>query len=122
MQATTTIPRTIITSRPVTTAPVRRVSAATYRRRRAVVGGVSAVLVAAGLVLAHDVLAGSGGAPASAAVSLPARATIVAEPGDTLWSIAERHHGDIPVDTYVATLIDINGGAAIRGGDVITLP
>src|SRR4051812_24684923 len=57
-------------------------TAATYRRRRAVVGTMLAALVAVGLVTAHDVLAGSGGVPASAAVSLPAqaRAHVVAEP------------------------------------------
>ncbi|MFP5486988.1 MAG: hypothetical protein ACLGHQ_01600, partial [Acidimicrobiia bacterium] len=38
--------------RPVTP---RRVPAATYRRRRAIVGTLLAVLVAASVVLAHDV-------------------------------------------------------------------
>ena len=71
-----------------------------------------------GLVAAHDVLAGSGGVPASAAVSLPAqaRAIVVAQPGDTLWSIASAHHGDISITRYVDTLVDLNGGATIQAG------
>ena len=64
-------PRPALTSRPLSSA---RPSAATYRRRRVVVGTALAVFVAVGVVTAHDVLAGSGGVPASAAVSLPAQA------------------------------------------------
>jgi LysM repeat protein len=100
------------------------VSEATYRRRRAVVGIVLAVLVAAGTVLAHDVLAGSGGVPASAAASQPARTrtTVTAQPGDTLWSIARQHRGSVPITRYVDTLVDLNGGAAIQAGQAVVLP
>jgi Tfp pilus assembly protein FimV len=99
-------------------------SEATYRRRRAVVGIVLAVLVAAGAVLTHDVLAGSGGVPASAAASQPARArtTVTARPGDSLWSIAERHHGEVALSRYVDALVDLNGGAAIQAGQAVLLP
>jgi LysM repeat protein len=102
----------------------RRPTAATYRRRRAVVGIVLAVLVATGMVAAHDVLAGSGGVPASAAESLPAhaRTTVVAQPGDTLWSIASAHHGDVSLTRYLDTLVDLNGGATIQVGQSIVLP
>jgi LysM repeat protein len=102
----------------------RRPSAATYRRRRAVVGGCLAALFAVGVVAGHDVLAGSGGDPASAAVSQPAHAvrTVVAQPGDTLWSIASAHRGEISITRYLDTLVDINGGATIQVGQVITLP
>src|SRR5262245_4463564 len=102
----------------------RRPSAATFRRRRAVVGTTLAVLVAVGAVTAHDVLAGSGGAPASAAVSQPAHARqrIVVQPGDTLWSIAATRHGDVSVTRYVDTLVDLNGGATIQVGQEIVLP
>lgn len=104
--------------------PAPRVSEATYRRRRAVVGITLAVLVAAGAVLTHDVLAGSGGVPASAAASQPARTrtTVTAQPGDTLWSIAERHRGDISITRYVDTLVDLNGGASIQAGQAVLLP
>lgn len=104
--------------------PSPRPSAATYRRRRVVVGTLLAVLVAVGVVAAHDVLAGSGGDPASAAVSLPAQARIhvVAQPGDTLWSIASAHHGDISITRYVDTMVDLNGGPTIQAGQEVVLP
>lgn len=102
----------------------RSVSEATYRRRRAIVGILAAVLVAAGMVVAHDVLAGSSGVPASAASSQPAhvRATVTARSGDTLWSIAERHHGAVSLTRYVDTLVDLNGGASIQAGQAVRLP
>ena len=83
-----------------------------------------AVLFAASAVLAHDVLAGSGGVPASAAESQPARTrtTVTARPGDTLWSIAERHHGEVALTRYVDTLVDLNGGAGIQAGQAVVLP
>lgn len=118
---TPSVAATSITRRPL---PSTRPSAATYRRRRAVVGTVLAALVAVGTVAAHDVLAGSGGVPASAAVSLPAqaRARVVAERGDTLWSIAATHHGDISITRYVDALVDLNGGASIQAGQEVVLP
>ena len=99
-----------------------RVSEATYRRRRAVVGTALAACVAVGAVTAYDVLAGSGSVPASAAVSQPARVTTVAGPGDSLWSIAERHHGDISIARYVDKLVQLNGGPTIQAGQLIMLP
>lgn len=113
--------------RRVMSAPVRaagaRPSEATFRRRRAIVGTTLAVFVAVGVVATHDVLAGSGGDPASAAVSQPAHVTsVVARPGDTLWSIADRFRGGISISRYVDTLVDINGGASIEVGQTILLP
>lgn len=110
--------------RPVP-APVARPrpSQATFRRRRTVVGIVLAVLVAVGAVAAHDVLAGSGGDPASAAASQPALVrTVVAQPGDTLWSIADAQHGDVAIMRYIDALVDLNGGASIEAGQTIVLP
>lgn len=110
--------------RSATSGAADRVSAATYRRRRAVVGIVLAVLVAAGAVLAHEVLVGSGGVPASAAESrpAPARSTVTARPGDTLWAIADRHRGEVPITRYVDALVDLNGGASIQAGQAVVLP
>lgn len=104
--------------------PVRRQPEAVYRRRRAVVGVCSAVIVALGAVITHDVLAGSGGVPASAAASQPAlvRSTITAQPGDTLWSIADRHRGEVPIGRYVDKLVSLNDGASIRAGQQVVLP
>ena len=111
---------------PARRTAVRRpvVSEVTYRRRRAVVGTVLAVLVAVSAVLAHDVLAGSGGGPASAAASQPAlvRQSVTAQPGDTLWSIARSRHGSVSITRYVDKLVDLNGGAAIQAGQAVLLP
>lgn len=108
-------------------APVRAVrgrpSEATFRRRRLIVGTTLAVLVAVGAVATHDVLAGSGGDPASAAASQPAHVTsIVARPGDSLWSIADRFRGDISISRYVDTMVVLNGGASIEAGQTVLLP
>lgn len=104
--------------------PAHPVSEATYRRRRKVVGTVLAVLFAVTAVLAHDVLAGSGGEPASAAASQPAlvRQTITAQPGDTLWSIGQTYHGSVAIARYVDKLVDLNGGASIQAGQAVVLP
>jgi len=117
---------TITLSQPARIAEIRRAqpSEATYRRRRAVVGTLLAVFVAVGAVLTHDVLAGSSGAPASAAESQPAltRIAITALPGDTLWSIGQQHHGAVPIARYVDKLVDINGGPSIQAGQAVLLP
>ena len=99
-----------------------RRSEATYRRRRAVVGTALAAFVAVGAVTAYDVLAGSGSAPASAVASQPARASVIAQPGDTLWAIAELHHGEIPIMRYVDQLVALNGGASLVAGQSVVLP
>lgn len=106
------------------TARPRAVSERTYRRRRAVVSGLLAAAVACGIVVTHDVLTGSGGVPASAAASRSAqvRATVTAQPGDTLWSIAQTHRGGVAVGRYVDKLVDLNGGASIRAGQQVVLP
>jgi LysM repeat protein len=102
----------------------RIVTEATYRRRRALVGTALAVVVACGAVITHDVLAGSGGVPASAAESQPAHArpTVTAQPGDTLWSIARAHRGEVPIDRFVDKLVDLNGGPSIQAGQQVVLP
>ena len=104
--------------------PVRRVSEATYRRRRAVVGGVLAMIVATGIVVTHEVLAGPGGVPASAAEGQPARVRtmVTARPGDSLWSIARAHHGEVPISRYVDKMVTLNGGPSIQAGQAVILP
>ena len=106
----------------------RRTPAATaapaYGRRRVVAAGLLVGLLAICGVAAHDVLAGSGGVPASAAGATPApvRRVVVAEAGDTLWSITERFHGEIGFDRYLEALINLNDGPSIQAGQTITLP
>ena len=97
-------------------------------RRRAVAGILLAVVVACGLVLAHDVLADPSGVPASAASGRPASlgsslgSAVTARPGDSLWTIAERHHGEVPIARYVDELVDLNGGPGIQAGQAVLLP
>ena len=107
-----------------TTSLPQRAGAGTYRRRRAaaaiMVTSVSSVL---GLGV-HGVLTGPGGVPASAAgaATAPGVASVRAEPGDSLWSIAERFHGDVGLARYVDALIDLNGGTQIAAGQLVRLP
>ena len=127
MTATTTLTSPNVAGRAVAaSSPMHRraVSDAVYRRRRTVVGGALAVIAALAVTVGHDVLAGSGGVPASAAVSQPAhvRRHVTALPGDTLWSIAAVHRGDVPIGRYVDTLVDLNGGASIMAGQRVVLP
>jgi Tfp pilus assembly protein FimV len=103
--------------------PVRR-PAATYRRRRALAGVLLAGAVAAAGLLAGSVLTGPGGDPATAAgagTAQPARA-VRARPGDSLWSIAARFRGDIPISRYVEALITANAGTRIEAGQIVRLP
>lgn len=103
---------------------IDRVSVATFRRRRSAVCVALAFIFATGIVATHDVLAGSGGVPASAADNQPAqaRSSITAQPGDTLWAIAEAYRGDIPIRRYLDKLIDLNGGASIQAGQQVVIP
>ena len=50
------------------------------------------------------------------------RVTVTARPGDTLWSIADEHRGDVAITRYVDALVDLNGGASIQAGQAIVLP
>jgi LysM repeat protein len=95
-----------------------------YRRRRLVVGTVLAVAVISGGLAISEVLAGDGGvtASASAAEPVPARVTVTARPGDTLWAIAQEHRGEVDVRRYLDRLIALNGGASIQAGQAIVLP
>jgi LysM repeat protein len=104
--------------------PVRRPTAATYRRRRLVVGGIMAFLAVSGGLAVNEVLAGARGVTASAASagSVPVRSTVTAQSGDTLWSIARIHHGNIDVDRYLDRLITLNGGTSIQVGQAVVLP
>ena len=94
-------------------------------------GGLAAGLLVAGAVatatvVAGSVLTGPGGVPASAAGAGTASAghpmSVRVAAGDSLWSIAEAHRGDVPITRYVEALIAANGGTHIEVGQLVRLP
>ena len=95
-----------------------------YALRRVLVGTAAVVALAFGLVAAVGVSAGLSGSPASAAPSANAIAPSVhvAQPGDTMWSIASTYRGDVSRDRYIDALIDANGGVAVQAGAAVLLP
>ena len=118
---------------------------AVYVRRRMLVVLVALGLMAAIGLSARAVLADRGGVPAStpairsanpdaapspaaaAPVSAPAAAIApgiqyIIQPGDSLWSLAERFHATKSLSSYVDDLVEANGGASIQPGQLITLP
>ena len=98
-----------------------------YAVRRAVAAAL-AVIVLALVALAASASIGAlldvDGRPASAsdAVAAPIVRIHVAQPGDTLWSIAQQYRGDVAHGRYVDALIDVNGGTAIQAGQAVRLP
>lgn len=95
-------------------------SRATFVRRR-----VGAVVFVVTLVLsvgsvAQRGLADRGDQPAS--VAAIGRTTYVVQPGDTLWSIAERLYGDTDIGRVVDAMVTLNGGATIHAGQTLDLP
>lgn len=104
------------TVRPLLLPAPRRVDAATYRRRR-LVAGVLAVLLVVSLVLTAGRVLG-GADPVE--VRPVAELSVVVEPGDTVWSIAESlASGDVrPV---VDAIVEANGSADLVAGDRLLL-
>jgi Tfp pilus assembly protein FimV len=109
------------------------VSAATYMRRRLVaLFVVTALALAAGVLAitgANIVFADRGGIPATVPAvgeRVPGPtiggAGYVAQPGDTLWGIAQRLEGAGSVTSKVEALIALNGGARIEAGQWVALP
>jgi LysM repeat protein len=98
-----------------------RPSSQVFVRRRLMVSLVFVSVVVALWVGAGSVLANRGGAPASTSAVRPATSYVV-QPGDTLWSIAERFHGASSQVGYVDALVGAIGDAALQVGQVIVLP
>lgn len=110
----------------------RRPARPNYAARR-VVAAVAAVVAAAVLILAAmaaisavEAWVDLGGRPAAASEIDPTRVPTarrhVAQPGDTLWSIADTYRGDIGRSGYIDALIRLNGGTEILVGQAIVLP
>ncbi len=115
---------------PRRAASLRGVSVETpvnYTARRAVALVVlllAVTLLAFGSLAAVGPLFGAhdGRAAASDAAAAPVVRIHVAQPGDTLWSIAERYRGEVGHGRFVDALIDLNGGTAVQVGQAIRLP
>lgn len=99
----------------------RRRRAAAQRRRRAVVGCVAVSAVAVALALPLRVLGGQA-APTARPVAVAAGSVYVVQPGDTLWSIAERlDHGGDPRALAVA-IAGETGSDVVVPGERIAIP
>lgn len=110
-----------------------RTATQVYARRRMMVLLTVATIALVLLVSAGHVVANRGGAPASASMirpampagAIPALAAAdvyVVQPGDTLWSIGERFHGDVVLADYVDDLVAANGGTVVQVAQALTLP
>jgi len=91
-------------------------TAAVYRRRRFVAAALGlGIVVAAGQ--ASAALGGSSLAPAE---RRPQVTSVVVEPGDTLWSIAENLAPDADPRQVVDALVEARGTAQLLPGETIT--
>jgi LysM repeat protein len=100
---------------------------ANYALRRAVAAAL-VVIVLALVAIAASASVGAlldvGGRPAAASdvAAAPIVRIHVAQPGDTLWSIAEQYRGDVGQGRFVDALIAVNGGTSIQAGQAVRLP
>lgn len=92
-------------------------------RRGAAALRVGGVALAAGLMLGLVNPSLWAGSPGSAA-SVPARATYVVAPGETLWGLAERYAGQQDPRNYIYDVEKLNnlGAAPIYPGERLVLP
>ena len=94
---------------------VNATSVATYQRRRLVV--LVAAMLVLGVVIAGVIGATGTSAQADQAVagqSVEPR-TVVAQPGDTLWAIAQRVAPQANISDLVDELVRLNGDAIVAG-------
>ena len=100
---------------------------ANYALRRAVAAAIVVIVIALVAIAASasvGALLDVDGRPAAASdvAAAPIVRIHVAQPGDTLWSIAEQYRGDVGQGRFVDALIAVNGGTSIQAGQAIRLP
>ena len=93
-----------------------RVSRATYRRRRL----LASVLVLGAVVVMGEAGSALGGAPLATPERRPA--SVVVQPGDTLWAIVARALPTQDPRPIVDQLDDARHGAPLVPGETIRLP
>jgi hypothetical protein len=103
----------------VTAPPSRhRPDATVYRRRRLVALVVGLAVVIGAAQFASHALSAS----ASAGAAPTAPVVLVAQPGDSYWSLASKVYDGGDVRSVVDELVAANGGGDLHAGDRITLP
>ena len=101
----------------LTAPPARhRPDASVYRRRRL----VALLVVLALAAVALQVLVSVTRASASAGAATVAPVVLVAEAGDSYWSLAAELHEAGDIRSVVDALVDANGGRDLRAGDRIS--
>lgn len=104
-------------------APAARARRTTFLRRRLVAALLVVALAAAVHLLAGAALAGiAGGGSPSAAAGATSPATVVVQPGDTLWSIAAAAAPGTDVRVTVDRIAELNGRGPLVVGQRLTLP
>lgn len=99
-----------------------------YVVRRLVAGTVAAIGAITIAVASIGLLASFGSTPASASEAQPAlpgvstAAMYIAQPGDTLWSIASAHRGTISHRSYLDALVSLNSSTVVQIGQAVMLP
>ena len=104
--------------RLVTAPPSRRRPDAVVYRRRRLVALIVALLV---VVVLFQVVTHVASASATAGTTPATPVVLVAEPGDTYWSLASRLDVGGDLRSVVDALVAANGGHDLRAGDRIEL-
>lgn len=97
------------------------VSALTYRRRRLAAAALLVLLVLSLVSLVGRLGGAAGTADAELDLRPVAELSVLVQPGDTVWSIAESLAGDGDIRPIVDAITEANGGADLVAGQRLTL-
>jgi nucleoid-associated protein YgaU len=101
-------------------APIKRRTSAAVRRRRTLLAVIGLLLI--GLALPLSGTGGDSHPTGSASAGILAAGTYTVQPGDTLWTIAERVAPDSDPRPLVAKLAAESGSDTVVPGERLTLP
>jgi hypothetical protein len=112
-----------IPGQPLPAYVVNAPTAATCRRRRLATLLAALAVIAVIAIAAARAVAAFGAQPASRLERRPdPPAMVVAQPGDTLWSIARTLQPAGDVRALVDELVELNGGASLAIGQRVLVP